>query len=106
MSGTSQRSTSARASIRLSSAPGSGKRRIVRDGCRSAIPSSASRAGFTHLFGTHAMWVITEVRMLAASAAASLRNRASAVSTSARRTSSPNQLSSFTAVATTDRPVA
>ncbi len=48
VSGTSHRSTSARASIRLSSAFGSGKRRIVREGCSSAIPASAARACSLH----------------------------------------------------------
>jgi hypothetical protein len=66
VSGTSQRSTSARASMRLSSACGSGKRRIVRDGCRSAIPSSAARAGSLHPCGTQAICVITDARMLGA----------------------------------------
>ena len=48
VSGTSHRSTSARASIRLSSAFGSGKRTIVREGCSSAIPASAARACSLH----------------------------------------------------------
>ena len=105
VSGTSHRSTSARASMRLSSAFGSGKRRIVRDGCCSAMPSSAARAGSLHPYGTHAMCVITDVRMLGACAEASSRMRASAVSTSARQTSSLSQLSGVTVVATTCRPV-
>ena len=89
VSGTSQRSTDARASMRLSPAFGSGKRRIVRDGCRSAIPSSAARACSRQPCGTHAMCVITDVRIDGASAAASARSSASAASTSARRTPSP-----------------
>ena len=101
--GTSQRSTEARASIRLSSAFGSGKRRIVRDGCRSAIPSSAARACSRQPCGTHAMCVITDVRICGASPAASLRSRASAASTSARRTPSACQRSSLSAVATSGR---
>ena len=43
--------------------PGRGSSMIVRDGCRSAIPPSASRACSRHSSGTHAMCVITEVRV-------------------------------------------
>ena len=104
--GTCQPSTRARASSRLSAASGSGKRRIVRDGCRSPIPASAARAASTQPAGTQATCVITEARMLGARAAASLRRRASAASTSARRTSRPRQLRAVSGGATTARPAA
>ena len=59
------------------------------------MPARASaRAGSTHSGGTHAMWVITDVRMLGGRRPPPPpRSRASSVSMSASETSSPNQLS-------------
>ena len=77
-----------------SGSSGRGTSSSVREGWRSAIPSTSLSAATFHFGGTHAMWVITDVRRFGCDPSAddASRNRASSRSSWAIETSSPVQL--------------